>query len=66
MGKTLESYVESSFDEYIENFFVVLNLFITKTIRARQITPIKGDYLELWKKRGGHEFFLPGGKRAKT
>lgn len=25
-----------------------------------------GDYLELWKKRGGHEFFLPGGKKAKT
>lgn len=24
------------------------------------------DYLELWKKRGGHEFFLPGGKRTKT
>jgi len=24
-----------------------------------------GDYLELWKKRGGHEFFLPGGKKTK-
>ena len=25
-----------------------------------------GDYLELWKKREGHEFFLPGGKKTKT
>lgn len=46
MGKTLESYVESSFDKYIENFFVVLNLFIIETIRVRQITPIKGDSME--------------------
>lgn len=47
MGKTLDSYLESSFDEYIENFFILLNLFITKTVELREITPIKGDAMEV-------------------
>ena len=47
MGKVFDSYLERSFDEYIENFFYVLNIFITKTILLREITPSKGDAMEV-------------------
>ena len=47
MRKSLEYYFEKFNDEYIENFFYVLNIFITKTILLREITPSKGDAMEV-------------------
>jgi len=47
MRKSFEYYFEKFNDKYIENFFYVLNIFITKTILLREITPSKGDAMEV-------------------